>query len=72
MIYPTWQWYERRMDTDDLEPPRKKLDKPDLQTMSLEQLSEYIAELEAEIMQAKAAIEVKRGARGAADSVFKV
>ena len=49
------------MDTDDLEPPPKRLDKLDLQIMSLEQLSEYIAELE-----------VKRDARGAADSVFKV
>lgn len=72
MIYLTWQWYERRMDTDDLEPPRKKLDTPDLQTMSLEQLSEYIAQMEVEIARAKEAIEVKRYARGAADSVFKV
>lgn len=60
------------MDTDDLEPPRKKLDKPDLQIMSLEQLNDYIAELEAEITRAKGAIEMKMDARGAADAVFKV
>ena len=60
------------MDTDDLEPPRKKLDKPDLQIMSLEQLNDYIAELEVEITRAKGAIEIKQDARGAADAVFKV
>ena len=72
MIYLAWQWYEWRMDTDDLEPPRKRVDKPDLQIMSLEQLSEYIAELEGEIARAKETIEVKRDARGAANSVFKI
>ena len=60
------------MDTDDLELPRKKLENPDLQIMSLEQLDDYIAELEAEIARAKGAIEVKKGARGVADAVFKV
>jgi len=60
------------MDTDDLEPPPKKVDKRDLQIMSLEQLREYIADLESEIARAKETIEIKRDARGAADSVFKV
>lgn len=60
------------MDTDDLEPTRKKLDKPDLQIMSLEQLHEYIAELEVEIVRAKEVIEGKQNARGVADAVFKV
>ncbi len=60
------------MDTDDLELPRKKLDKPDLQRMSLEQLCEYIVELENEITRAKEAIEVKKDARGAADAVFNI
>ena len=72
MIHFTWQWYERRMDTDDLELPAQKVDKPDLQIMSLVQLSEYIAELESEIARAKETIEVKRDALGAADAVFKV
>ena len=60
------------MDTDDLEPVRTQLDKPDLQTMSLEQLVEYIAEMEAEIARANEVIAVKRDARGAADAVFKI
>ena len=60
------------MDTDDLEPLWTPLDKSDLPTMSLEQLVEYIAELEAEIARAKEVIAVKRDARGAADAVFKI
>ena len=60
------------MDTDDLEPVWTPLDKPDMQTMSLEQLVEYIAEMEAEIARAKEVIAVKRHARGAADAVFKI
>ncbi len=60
------------MDTDDLEPLWTPLDKPDLQTMSLEQLVEYIAEMEAEIERAKGVISAKRDARGAADAVFKI
>ena len=60
------------MDTDDFAPLWTPLDKPDLQTMSLEQLVEYIAEMEAEIARAKEVIAVKRDARGAADAVFKI
>ena len=60
------------MDTDDLEPLWTPLDKPDLQTMSLEQLDEYIDEMVAEIARVKEVIAVKRNARGAADAVFKI
>ena len=64
------------MDTDDLEPPRKLSGKtpgkPDLQIMSVAQLQNYIAEMEAEIARVRAAIEGKQSARGAADAVFKV
>ena len=59
------------MDTDDLEPLWTPLDKPDLQTMSLEQLVEYIAELEAEIARARESIALKQEARQGAESVFK-
>ncbi|MDP6343444.1 MAG: DUF1192 domain-containing protein [Alphaproteobacteria bacterium] len=59
------------MDTDDLEPPKRPAGKPDLQLMSIEQLQDYIAELEDEIAQARQAIDKKEMARGAADSVFK-
>ena len=72
MFFLTWQWYEKAMDTDDLEPLWTPLDKPDLQTMSVEQLVEYIAEMEAEIARANEFIAVKRDARGAADAVFKI
>ena len=59
------------MDTDDLEPLQTPLGKPDLQTMSVEQLKEYVGQLEAEIERAIDAITVKMDARGAANSVFK-
>ena len=64
------------MDPDDLEPPqnppRKPAGKPDLQIMSVAQLHDYIAEMEAEIARVRAAIDGKQSARGAADAVFKV
>ncbi|MBL6954962.1 MAG: DUF1192 domain-containing protein [Alphaproteobacteria bacterium] len=63
------------MDTDDLEPPLntsgKPAGKPDLQIMSVEQLQDYIAEMETEIVRARAAIDGKQSARGVADAVFK-
>jgi len=59
------------MDTDELEPPKKPAGKPDLDIMSVEQLEDYIAEMEGEIARVRAAIERKQSARGAADSVFK-
>jgi len=59
------------MDTDELEPPKKPAGKPDLDIMSVEQLEDYIAEMEGEIARVRAAIEHKQSARGAADSVFK-
>ena len=61
------------MDTDDLEPlaPKAKPKPKDLDTMSLEALADYIAELEAEIDRVKDKIAEKENARGAAESVFK-
>ncbi len=59
------------MDTDDLEPPRTPPGKPDLHAMSLEQLTEYIAEMEEEIARVREVIAAKEEARGAADAVFK-
>ncbi|MDP6690874.1 MAG: DUF1192 domain-containing protein [Alphaproteobacteria bacterium] len=60
------------MDTDDLEPPETPKGKPDLQMMSVEQLQDYIAEMETEIARVRDAIANKQTARGAADAVFKV
>lgn len=59
------------MDTDDLEPPKKKAGLKDLEIMSIEALGEYIGELEAEIQRAEAAISHKNDARNGAEGVFK-
>ena len=60
------------MDTDDLEPPKpKRLEPPVLEEMSIQDLEEYIAELEQQAAKARAMIESKQAARGSADSVFK-
>ncbi len=59
------------MDSDDLEPAKKKAAKKDLEVMSIEALGEYIEELEAEIARVRAAISLKIAAKSGADSVFK-
>ena len=62
--------YER-MDTDDLEPIKKKPQTKDLSRMSIEGLREYIAELKTEIVRAEEAIAKKDKAREGAESFFK-
>ena len=59
------------MDTDDLEPVKKKPEPKKLEEMSVEALGDHIAELEAEIARAREAIALKEEARRGADSVFK-
>jgi uncharacterized small protein (DUF1192 family) len=59
------------MDFDDLDPVKKKPVKKDLSRMSIGDLKEYIAELQAEIARAEAAITTKGAARKGADSFFK-
>ncbi|MBC8269958.1 MAG: DUF1192 domain-containing protein [Rhodospirillaceae bacterium] len=59
------------MDTDDLEPEKKKAEQKNLEVMSIEALGGYIAELEAEIARARTAISLKNEARSGAESVFK-
>ena len=59
------------MNPDDLEPIHRKPKPKNLDIMSIEALSEYIAELEAEIARVRAAIGAKENARASADSVFK-
>ena len=59
------------MDTDDLDPIKKKPVKKDLTRMSVGDLKEYIAELKAEIERAEAAIKLKDKARSGADAFFK-
>jgi uncharacterized small protein (DUF1192 family) len=60
------------MDTDDLEPVKKKAPAlKDLSRMSIDDLKEYITELKTEIARAEAAIARKQDARKGADSFFK-
>jgi len=59
------------MDSDDLEPPKKKAEQIDMEVMSIEALGEYIEELEAEIERARAAIALKNQAKNGAESFFK-
>ena len=58
------------MDTDDLEPV-KKSEKIDFDTLSVEELREYIDELKAEIIKAENFIQSKQGDRLKAEELFK-
>ena len=59
------------MDLEDFE-PRKVPPKPkDLTPLSVAELTEYIARLEAEIGRARAVIAAKQAHRSGADSLFK-
>ena len=59
------------MDTDDLEPPERPKERPDLETLSIEALGERIEELETEIALIREVISNKEQARSSADSFFK-
>ena len=58
------------MDTDELEPV-KKSEKIDFDTLSIEELKEYIEELKAEIAKAENFIQSKRSDRFKAEELFK-
>ena len=58
------------MDTDDLE-PIKKPETIDFDTLSIEELKEYIDDLKAEIKKAQNFIESKEKDRLDAESLFK-
>ena len=59
------------MDADDLEPKTPRPKPRDLEIMGVEELEEYIAELQAEIERARAVIEGKQSHKGAAEALFK-
>ncbi len=59
------------MDFEDLEPRNKAKPKKDLQPMSVAELDEYIAALEAEIGRARDAIAAKQKDRLGAESLFR-
>lgn len=60
------------LDDEEIRPKKHVLlEKPPLDPLSVEDLRVYIADLQAEIARAEAAIDNKQGARGHADSFFK-
>ncbi|MDH3699781.1 MAG: DUF1192 domain-containing protein [Alphaproteobacteria bacterium] len=59
------------MEDNDLDPLTKRPKLKDLDVMSIEALTEYIAGLRTEIARAETAIAAKESHRAAADSVFK-
>ena len=59
------------MDTDDFESQQQKPALKNLEEVSIEALTEYIAELEAEIARVREAIKGKKGAQSDADQFFK-
>jgi len=59
------------MDLDDLDPRAARPALRPLDPMSIEELRDYIGQLEAEIGRVRAAIAAKEGARAGADSVFR-
>ena len=58
-------------EDDDLPKPKGLVQKANLDPLSVGQLEDSIAELEAEIVRARADIAKKQSVRGAADAVFK-
>ena len=60
------------MEWNDLQPQKEKPKPKSLTEMSIADLGEYIAELQAEIVRAKATIRSKEAARDGAESVFKI
>jgi len=59
------------MEWDDLEPKKKKPAPKDLHVMGVEELQDYIAELEAEIARAREAIAEKQKHRSGVEGLFK-
>ena len=59
------------LNPDDLEPPRKGSARPvDLQPMSVNELRDYIASLEAEIARAEQAIAKKEAHKSGVEALF--
>jgi uncharacterized small protein (DUF1192 family) len=59
------------MDSDDLEPRNKPQPLKNLDPMSIEELNDYIAALEGEILRAREAIGRKQAVRAGAEAFFK-
>ncbi len=59
------------MDWDELDPRKAPKALKNLDPLSVEELNDYIAELEAEIGRARAAIQSKQQVRSGAEGLFK-
>ena len=59
------------MDPEDLEPRKVSTPLRNLEPMSVEELTRYIGELDAEIARARHAIAQKRDVRAGADALFR-
>jgi len=59
------------MNPDDLDPPRPVAKPADLQTLSIEDLTAYIASLRTEIARAETMIEKKQAIKSGADGLFR-
>jgi uncharacterized small protein (DUF1192 family) len=58
------------IDTDDLEPIKKKIEPLNLDQLSIEELEAYIGQLSAEIERTRVKIAAKKAHRDAAGSIF--
>lgn len=59
------------MDWDEPETKKKSLQPKPLDSLGIDELNDYIAQLEAEILRVRQAITAKQAARAGADSFFK-
>ncbi len=59
------------MEPEDLEPRKKKPETKNLDAMSTEEMHDYIAQLEEEIVRVRAEIEARTARRGTAEAVFR-
>ncbi len=58
------------IDTDELEPVKKRIEPLNLDTLSIAELEAYIAQLTSEIERTKAKIAAKKAHRDAASTIF--
>jgi uncharacterized small protein (DUF1192 family) len=59
------------MELDDLEPRKQKPKPKDLESLGVDELEDYLAELEAEATRVKDKIKAKKAYLSGADSLFK-
>jgi uncharacterized small protein (DUF1192 family) len=60
------------MDTDDLEPKTKRVQKRNLEPLSVEELAAYVEDLKAEIVRVEEDMKKKKAHLAAAANLFKI